>query len=237
MNAEPIHWQPITGCSFASPGCNNCHALKLSAGVLRDHPSRAGLVAEDESGRPLWAGKVRLNEEWIERPIGLRESSHIAVNTHGDLFHEAIPDEWIDRVLGVIERTPQHYYEILTKRPARMRAVAMLRGPFPEHVALGTSAERMREARQRIPHLLATQTKGRRFLVFYPLLEPIDLRAVLGPSYSRGTIAALMIGGEPERPLDPIWAASLMADCASLGIPYGTAKPKEQTAGQAVNEL
>jgi protein gp37 len=114
-------WNPITGCTMVSAGCTNCYAMGLAAGRLRHHPSRAGLT-RITGGRPVWTGEVRLNEDWLAKPLRWRRPRRIFVCAHGDLFHEAVPDDWIDRVFAVMALAPRHTFQVLTKRPERMRA-------------------------------------------------------------------------------------------------------------------
>lgn len=113
-------WNPITGCSIVSPGCTNCYAMKLAGTRLRHHPSRAGLTKDSKAG-PVWTGDVRLNEQWLLQPLRWSRPRAIFVCAHGDLFHESVPDEWIDRVFAVMALSPQHTFQVLTKRSARMR--------------------------------------------------------------------------------------------------------------------
>lgn len=113
-------WQPITGCSVVSPGCTNCYAMGLAGGRLQRHPSRAGLTAPSKAG-PVWTGEVRFNEQWLDQPLRWREKRRIFVCAHGDLFHENVPDEWIDRVFAVMALAAQHIFIVLTKRASRMR--------------------------------------------------------------------------------------------------------------------
>ncbi|SDF82684.1 phage Gp37/Gp68 family protein [Thalassobaculum litoreum] len=114
-------WNPITGCSVVSPGCTNCYAMKLAGTRLQHHPSRQGLTMDTKAG-PVWSGEVRFNEGWLDQPIRWRKPKRIFVCAHGDLFHEAVPDEWIDQVFAVMALCPQHTFQVLTKRPGRMRA-------------------------------------------------------------------------------------------------------------------
>jgi protein gp37 len=108
-------WNPITGCSVHSAGCTNCYAMKLAGTRLRDHPSRAGLT------RPSKAGPVWTNEQWLLDPIRWKRPRRIFVCAHADLFHENVPDAWIDRIFAVMALCPQHQFQVLTKRSARMR--------------------------------------------------------------------------------------------------------------------
>lgn len=113
-------WNPITGCSVKSPGCTNCYAMKLAGTRLRNHPSRDGLTQDSNAG-PVWTGEVRFNEHWLDQPLRWKRPRMIFVCAHGDLFHESVPDEWIDRVFAVMALCPQHTFQVLTKRSDRMR--------------------------------------------------------------------------------------------------------------------
>ncbi|GEP12291.1 DUF5131 family protein [Methylobacterium gnaphalii] len=113
-------WNPITGCSVVSPGCTSCYAMGLAGTRLQHHPSRAGLTAPSKAG-PVWNGTVRFNEEWLTQPLQWKRPRMIFVCAHGDLFHENVPDAWIDRVFAVMALAPQHTFQVLTKRSARMR--------------------------------------------------------------------------------------------------------------------
>jgi protein gp37 len=115
-------WNPIVGCSIVSPGCTNCYAMKMAARIERmggapqydgtTKPSRAGAV---------WTGKVALAEKALLEPLKRQKPTTYFVNSMGDLFHEDVPDEWIDRVFSVMALCPQHTFQVLTKRSARMR--------------------------------------------------------------------------------------------------------------------
>lgn len=114
-------WNPITGCSLVSEGCRNCYAAELAAGRLRNHPSRAGLARRNADGVAKFTGEVRFNAQWLGQPLRWSRPRRIFVCAHGDLFHESVPDEWIDRVFAVMALCPQHTFQVLTKRPERMR--------------------------------------------------------------------------------------------------------------------
>lgn len=117
----------INGCSVVSPGCTNCYAMRLAGTRLRHHPSRAGLTIDTKAG-PVWNGKVRLNEDQLMQPLRWKRPRRIFWNAHGDTFHDAVPDEWIDRIFAICALTPQHTHMILTKRSARMREYLCTRG-------------------------------------------------------------------------------------------------------------
>jgi len=193
-------WQVITGCSVVSPGCTNCYAMKLAGTRLKHHPSRKGLTDEAKSG-PVWNGQVRFNEQWLDQPLRWKRPRRIFVCAHGDLFHENVPDEWIDKVFAVMALAPQHTFQVLTKRPERMREylqpydrrranalgdaviemgytepLECLRWPLP-NVWLGVSVEDQKRADERIPLLLDTPA-ALRFISAEPLLGPVDLTSV-----------------------------------------------------------
>ncbi|WP_305096439.1 phage Gp37/Gp68 family protein [Croceibacterium aestuarii] len=113
-------WNIVNGCSVHSPGCTNCYAMKLAGTRLRNHPSRSGLTQDTKAG-PVWTGKVRFNEQWLDQPLRWRAPRLIFVCAHGDLFHESVPDEWIDRVFVVMAQSRKHTFQVLTKRAGRMR--------------------------------------------------------------------------------------------------------------------
>ncbi|ASY45011.1 hypothetical protein CJD35_11575 [Sphingobium xenophagum] len=111
----------INGCTVLSPGCINCYAMRLAGTRLRDHPSRKGLTSDSKAG-PVWNGTVRLNESALLQPLRWKRPRRIFWNAHGDIFHPAVPDEWIDRCFAVMALTPHHIHQVLTKRAGRMRA-------------------------------------------------------------------------------------------------------------------
>lgn len=113
-------WNPVTGCSVHSAGCTNCYAMKLAGTRLKHVESRKGLTDMTKAG-PVWNGQVRFNESEINKPLHWRKPRMIFVCAHGDLFHESVPDEWIDRVFAVMALCPQHTFQVLTKRSDRMR--------------------------------------------------------------------------------------------------------------------
>jgi len=173
--------------------------MRLAGTRLAHHPSRAGLTRDSKAG-PVWTGDVRLNEQWLTQPLQWKRPRPIFVCAHGDLFAEGVPDEWIDRVFAVMALAPQHVFQVLTKRPERMRnymnarrqesarrgslALAsmglMYSGPPVrvsdplDNVWLGVSVEDQRRADERIPDLLATPAAVR-WISAEPLLGPLDL--------------------------------------------------------------
>lgn len=191
-------WNPLYGCTRVSEGCRHCYAEGLAARFHKPGQWGEGLTRD---GR--WTGKVTLAEAKLTQPLRWRKPRRIFVNSLSDLFHPAVPDEWIDRVFAVMALCPQHTFIVLTKRPARMRdyfaarregdpwaeaadEIADLMGweshavvleprdiPLP-NVHLGVSVENQQAADERIPDLLATPAAVR-IVSAEPLLGPVDL--------------------------------------------------------------
>jgi protein gp37 len=117
-------WNPIAGCSVVSPGCTNCYAMRRVAPRLsanRATPHYAGTVQRSKGG-PVWTGRIGIaGDKVLQAPLGWRKPRMIFVNSTSDLFHPDVPDEVIDRVFAVMALCPQHTFQVLTKRPERMR--------------------------------------------------------------------------------------------------------------------
>lgn len=192
-------WNPIRGCSRVSAGCVNCYAEKVAARFGGTDPRTgksmpyAGLT--DRHGR--WNGRVTLVEEHLTDPLRWKKPRRIFVNSMSDLFHENVRDEWRDQIFAVMALASQHTFQVLTKRPERMRAyfadsnvekrvrqqTIQIQGkgetdffmdqwPLP-NVMLGVSVENQATADERIPLLLETPAAVR-FVSYEPALGPID---------------------------------------------------------------
>lgn len=217
-------WNPIAGCSVVSPGCTNCYAMNQASRIehMGTAPHYAGLTKPSKGG-PVWTGEVRLVEHLLDVPLRWKRPRTIFVNSMSDLFHESVPDEWIDRVFAVMARAPQHTFQVLTKRSQRMRAyfhglrgLAELGGrPWPlPNVWLGVSCEDQARANERIPDLLETPATVR-FVSAEPLLGPISFAGTPGLGW-------VIIGGEsgPDaRPFDPRWAEDIIGQCRRSSVP------------------
>jgi len=219
-------WNPIVGCSIVSPGCTNCYAMKMAARLeaMGDAAVKACKAVPAAhyagttkwvNGKPGWTGKVALApDDILTKPLRTRKPTTWFVNSMGDLFHEDVPDEWIDRVFAVMAICPQHTFQVLTKRSKRMREYCasattpdrvvdalMLLMAQPRafrrttgqnahwwpilNVWLGVSAEDQRRANERIPDLLETPAAVR-FVSAEPLLGSIDFtRRVAHPAGDR----------------------------------------------------
>lgn len=240
-------WNPIVGCSIVSPGCTHCYAMRMAARIERmgTAPHYAG-TTKTVNGKPVWTGKVALAPEHIlTLPLRTKKPTTWFVNSMSDLFHPDVPDEWIDPVFAAMGMSDRHAYQVLTKRPDRMRQyfddrrdgdpwaeaadeVAKMIGledcPYVvepwqlplDNVWLGTSVERQKEADERMPHLVETLAAVR-FVSAEPLLGPIDLTPWLD------RIDWVICGGESgpgARPMHPDWARSLRDQCVAAGVKF-----------------
>jgi protein gp37 len=113
-------WNPVRGCALVSAGCTNCYAMRQAHRFSGAGQPYEGLTRMTSNG-PVWTGKTRLVEEALEEPLRWRKPARVFVNSMSDLFHGDVPDEFIDDVLATIAATPEHTYQVLTKRPQRMR--------------------------------------------------------------------------------------------------------------------
>lgn len=233
-------WNPITGCTLVSEGCRNCYAAKLAATRMKSHPSRAGLARMNAEGVAKFTGEVRFNRQWLDQPLRWKTPRMVFVCAHGDLFHESVPDAWIDQVFAVMALAPRHTFQVLTKRPERMRDYVLAdrcdlinaeaaqfsnwdampeldAGPLA-NVWLGTSVEDRATYQERWAHVAATPAAVR-WLSAEPLLGDLgdlDLGRVGAPEW-------IVVGGESgayARPMHPDWARSLRDQCAAAGVPF-----------------
>lgn len=243
-------WNIITGCDIESPGCINCYAMGLAGTRLRNHPSRIGLTKQAANGAHVWTGEVRFNEQWLDQPLRWHRPRSVFVCAHGDLFHPAVPDEWIDKVFAVMARARWHSYQVLTKRAKRMREYmshpdrygriiaashtvelcAMEAMPWPlPHVWMGVSAEDQQRANERVLDLLETPAAVR-WLSLEPLIGPIDLSSALARATATRAgdrisqwLHWIVAGGESgpkARPAHPDWFRDLRDMCVAAGVPF-----------------
>lgn len=112
-------WNPVKGCSRVSEGCRHCYAEGLAARFHQTGQWGHGLT---EGGK--WTGKVTLDEKALLQPLRWKKPRRIFVNSLSDLFHPNVPDEWVDRIFAIMALCPQHTFQVLTKRPERMRDYA-----------------------------------------------------------------------------------------------------------------
>jgi protein gp37 len=204
-------WNPVTGCSKVSAGCKHCYAEALARRF--QGPAFRPWTAKHA------AANVQLHPERLDRPTQWRRPRRIFVNSTSDLFHDRVPDAYLARVWQVMAATPQHQYQVLTKRPARMRDWLTSHQPNPlPHVWCGTSVEQQRWVDVRVGALAETPAAVR-FLSCEPLLGPLDLRRWL----ATGAIHWVIVGGESgpgARPMDAAWVRDLRDQCAAAGVAF-----------------
>ena len=181
-------WNPLVGCSRVSEGCRHCYAEREAYRLEHrlGQPKYAGTTKwmgqpDGTKGEPRWTGLVALWEAVLDQPLRWKKSRRIFVNSMSDLFHEAVPDEWINTIVAVMAQATQHTFQVLTKRPVRMRDYlcsrqAALSGLL-NHVWWGVSVEDQATADERIPLLLQTPAAVR-WVSYEPALGPVDFTAI-----------------------------------------------------------
>ena len=228
-------WNPLRGCSRVSEGCRNCYAEKMAARFDGPGLAYAGLTKDRK-----WNGRVTFIADKLDQPLHWKKPRRIFVNSMSDLFHENVPDEWIDRIFAVMALSPQHVFQVLTKRPDRMcKYLQLKRYPLP-NVWLGVSVEDQETADRRIPILLDTQA-AIRWVSYEPALGPVDLThitvetrwaqksfdalesdSVAEPNANATSLDWVVVGGESgpgARPCDLEWVRHVVQQCKNAGVP------------------
>jgi protein gp37 len=218
-------WNPVTGCTKISPGCDHCYAERFSE-RFRGTP-----------GHPFKTGfDLTLRSERLEQPLRWRAPRMIFVNSMSDLFHKDIPEDFIDRVFDTMERAPWHTFQVLTKRSSLMRDFLRKRYgtiPGPLHMWFGVSIEDGTKL-SRIRHLRDSPA-GVRFLSIEPLIGPIGTLDLSGIDW-------VIVGGESgprARPMRPDWVRSIRDQCMRAHVAFffkqwGGLRPK--SGGRELDE-
>lgn len=192
-------WNPTTGCDRVSPGCDNCYALTLSKRL-----KAMGSAKYQTDGDPRTSGPgfgVAVHEDSLATPLQWRQPRVVFVNSMSDLFHAKVPAAFVRRVFEVMAATPQHTYQILTKRALRMSRLAPSL-PWPGNVWMGVSVETASQL-DRVDRL-RTVPAAVRFVSAEPLLGPLEGLDLTGVDW-------LIAGGESGRDARPVHAAWLRA--------------------------
>jgi protein gp37 len=200
-------WNPVRGCSKVSPGCQHCYA-ETFAERFRGVP-----------GHPFEQGfDLRLVPDKLGEPLRWAAPRMIFVNSMSDLFHEKVPDDYIVAVARVMAAANWHTYQVLTKRPERLRDLLATKLAFVaavQHIWWGVSVENKKHGLPRIDCLRAAPAK-RRFLSIEPLLEDIGL-------FDLCKIDWVIVGGESgagARPMRKEWVLSIRNQCQAAGVPF-----------------
>lgn len=183
-------WNPLRGCSRVSEGCRHCYAEGVAKRFSGPGLPYEGLIAKGGQ----WNGQIKLVPELLDQPLKWSRPRRIFVNSMSDLFHENVSENYVARVFDVMARAPQHTFQILTKRPDRMKWVVEWIGrlwerdeeasrlPWPlPNVWLGVSVEDQATANARIPLLLETPAAVR-WISAEPLLAAVDLSRWMDPT-------------------------------------------------------
>jgi protein gp37 len=206
-------WNPVAGCSVVSPGCTNCYAMRMAGRLEAMAVDKYQGLTRRSGGRSVWTGKIRLDESSLDRPRSWSRPRRIFVNSMSDLFHEAVPADFIARVWQVMSETPRHTYQILSKRPTRMaEIVAAL--PTLGNVWLGTSVENG-DYLDRIDHLRRVLAAVR-FISFEPLIGSVAGADLKGIHWA-------IVGGESgprARPMLECWVDEIEALCRRNGTAF-----------------
>lgn len=217
-----ITWNPTTGCTKVSAGCDNCYADALARRLL-DRIYTRRLPVRDTPANRADPFAVRVWPDRLGQPARWLEPRRVFVNSMSDLFHKDVPDDFVRETFRVMLDVDRHTYQVLTKRPARaarfVRRNRDLFGPdgLPPHIWIGTSTENQ-ETAYRVRHLEDVPAAVR-FLSCEPLIGPLSLCKVWTP----GGIAWVIVGGESgpgHRPVDPRWVTGLRDECLTAGIPF-----------------
>jgi len=196
-------WNPTVGCTKISAGCKNCYAENMARRL------QAMGTPGYENGFQLTLLPQRLQD-----PLNRKKPTTYFVNSMSDLFHDKVPDEYIEQVFSVIEQTPQHTYQILTKRAARM--ARFFKGKTaPKNAWMGVSVENKKHGVPRINHLRKVSAHIR-FLSVEPLLEDVG-------ALDLTDIHWVIVGGESgpkARPMKQDWAEAVRIQCEQQHVAF-----------------
>lgn len=195
-------WNPVTGCSKVSEGCRHCYAE-----VMARRLKAMGQIKYSNGFH------VTTHEESLVEPLKWHKPQMIFVCSMGDLFHEKVPDDFIDRVMKTIEKTPQHRYQLLTKRADRM-AVYFSNHPIPLNAWLGVTVE----CKSSIPRidLIRKLNASVKFLSCEPLVEDLGKMNLDGINW-------IIVGGESgmqARPMKEEWALNIKQQAETMKVPF-----------------
>ena len=203
-------WNPTTGCDRISPGCDNCYALTLAKRLKAMGNPKYQVDGDPRTSGPGFG--VQVHEDALDLPARWRAPRTIFVDSMSDLWHARVPADFIARVFDTMGGTPQHTYQLLTKRPRRLARMADELA-WPANVWVGVSVESQKQA-WRVDELRKVPAAVR-FVSAEPLLGPIR--------FDLTGIAWLIAGGESgpgHRPMRGEWALDLRDQCASAGTAF-----------------
>jgi protein gp37 len=207
-------WNPVAGCSIVSAGCKNCYAMQMAKRLQEMGVEKYKGLTRRSGARTIWNGAVREDYAALKIPLAWKKPKKIFVNSMSDLFHERVRDDFISAVWEVMDATPHHHYQILTKRPERMKEFVRSKvSCVLPNVWLGTSIENA-EVVGRADALRAVPA-AIRFISFEPLIASVG-------AVNLGGIHWAIVGGESgkgARPIREEWIDEIYDQC----VDYDTA--------------
>jgi protein gp37 len=204
-------WNPTTGCDRTSPGCDNCYALTLAKRLKAMGVGKYQLDGDPRTSGPGFG--IALHPDTLDQPRRWRQPRTVFVNSMSDLFHHDVPTDYVRRVFEVIADTPQHQYQVLTKRSKRLASIAD-ELDWPGNLWMGVSVEGGRYT-FRVDHLREVPASIR-FLSCEPLLGPL-------PNLDLTGIGWVIAGGESgteARQLLLSWVSDLRDQCRVANVPF-----------------
>jgi len=208
-------WNPVAGCTIVTAGCTNCYAMRMAARLEAMGVGKYEGLTRKSGGRAKWTGHITLDWNALQVPSAWKKPRRVFVNSMSDLFHEDVPEIFIEEVWKVMAATSRHTYQILTKRPERMAEI-LSRGHMPvlDNVWLGTSVENA-EVLHRLDALRVVPS-AIRFVSFEPLIGSVG-------ASNLDHIDWAIVGGESgpgARPMDPEWVDEIHDLCRSSGTAF-----------------
>jgi protein gp37 len=226
-------WNPIIGCTKISEGCNKCYAEKMAYRLATMESTRQKYQTVVRSSPVGWNGRTYFEASELEKPLKWKKPKRIFVCSMGDLFHESVPFEWIDKVFAVTTECLHHTFQVLTKRPDIMKRYfesRSIKTPYL-NVWLGVTTENQQEANERIITLLEIPA-AKRFVSCEPLLSHIDLypwlETYILPSESMRSevlngldwVIAGPETGPGKRPMKKEWVENIYNQCKNDNVPF-----------------
>jgi protein gp37 len=206
-------WNPLRGCSWASPGCDNCYAERIARRFSKGRIAPFHGVTSPETGR--WNSNIEFIPAKLDEPKRIKQPQLIFAGSMSDWCHPNVLLHWMQQIFEVMRETPQHYYLVLTKRPYRIRR--HLPEPYPANLAIGTSIEHPRSLLR--GYKLLEQWSGACFLSLEPLLAEMSIAELLEFDTEQ-RIRQVIVGGETgpgARPMIPAWVRRLRDETKRYG--------------------
>jgi protein gp37 len=210
-----VTWNPVAGCTVLTAGCTNCYAMRMAARLEAMGVEKYRGLTRKSGKRSVWTGKITLDEKSLSAPLSWNKPRKVFVNSMSDLFHADVPVRFIARVWRVMQETPRHTYQILTKRPERMaKVLSMSQFSVLPNVWLGTSVEDG-QVLDRLDALRSAPAAVR-----FVSLEPL-----IG-SVAEGDLTDIdwaIVGGESgprAREMKPEWIEEIEAMCERSGTVF-----------------